>query len=105
MSKIATISTTVSTTTGLWAWIGNNSGALSVVIAFVSLCVAIIFYCLNYLNASKKRREKIEKEIAQKISLAKSMGASIDDIIDNSGRLQIGAIRDRRRHCHKSMEY
>lgn len=88
MSKIATISTTVSTTTGLWAWIGNNSGALSVIIGFASLCIALVFYCLNYANNKKTFREEIERDIVNKIKLAESRGASISDIIDDSDKIR-----------------
>lgn len=88
MSKIATISTTVSTTTGMWAWIGNNSGALSVIIGFASLCIALVFYCLNYANNKKTAREEIERDIVNKIKIAMARGASISDIVDSGDKIK-----------------
>ena len=88
MSKMATISTTVSTTTGLWAWIGNNSGALSVIIGFASLCIALIFYCLNYANNKKTVRDDVERDLVNKIKLAASRGALLSDIIDDGDKIK-----------------
>lgn len=98
MSKtIANIGATTSITTGFWSWIDANAGALSVIIAFISALIALTFYILNYIENRKRNREEHEVRMLEKLSIVRSMGLSVDDVINNPELLRDAKRLDRRK--------
>lgn len=58
------------------------------IIGFASLCIALVFYCLNYANNKRSVRDDIERDIVNKIKIAMARGAAISDIIDDSDKIK-----------------
>ena len=64
------IATGVAAGTGIISFLNENAGAISVLIGFASLLIALLFYVLNYRlkrNAHKLDHEEMKQEIIDQI--------------------------------------
>lgn len=69
-SGMANTATGVSVATGAFAFLNENAAAISVLIGFASLLVALIFYILNYrlrVKAQNLYRDEILQEVVDQI--------------------------------------
>lgn len=67
-SAMGNIATGTSVITGALAFLNDNAGAISVLIAFASFIVALIFYILNYRMKSKANEHYLDEVIEEVIS-------------------------------------
>lgn len=66
----ASIATVTSVGTGVTAFLNGNAGAISVLIGFASLLVALLFYILNYRLRSRAQsmyRDEILQEVIEQL--------------------------------------
>lgn len=98
----ANIATGVTAGTGMITFLNENAAAISVVIAFVSLLIASVFYILNYrlkLKATDMYREEILNDIIHQIkNQATKEGMDHNDLINVVNK----KVKERRCSSHKS---
>jgi len=89
----ANIATGITVGTGAISYLNENAGAISVLIGFTSLIIALVFYVLNYRlkrSAHKSYREELLLELVEQLK---------SEVPQHHGLLKkaAGNITDRRR--------
>jgi len=87
------IATGIAAGTGVMGFLNQNAGAISVLIGFTSLLIALIFYVLNYRLKAKAHdlyRDEIMNEILDQIK--SEAGEDAAPLVD-----KLTVIKDRRR--------